>query len=53
MLITNATSKKLRFSILKPKSESEDYEAFAYIMATGCSLSLPDNENFEISEEGF
>jgi len=51
MLITNSTDKKLRLSILKAKSEDEMYEAFAYVIAPGCSLSLSGDENYVVSEE--
>jgi len=32
MLVTNSTSKKLRFSIMKDKSEDETFEALAYVI---------------------
>jgi len=51
MLITNATSKKLRFSIMKDKSEDEMFEAFAYMIAPHCSLNLEGIENYVVSEE--
>ena len=51
MFITNGTNKKIRLSVMKPKSEDEDYEAFAYVIEKGCGLSIPDNENYFISEE--
>lgn len=51
MLITNATEFKLRFSITKPLSADEDYEAFAYIIAKSCGLNLPDNESYIVSIE--
>ena len=51
MLITNATGKKLRFSVSRCISEDEDEEAFAYIIADKCGLSIPDNESYVVSIE--
>lgn len=51
MLITNATSKKLRFSIFRDISEDEREEKFAYIIAKECSLNIPEDDNFTVSEE--
>lgn len=50
MLITNTTKFKLRFSVMKSKSENEDYEAFAYVIAPGCGLSIP-GDNYLVSIE--
>jgi len=49
MLITNATGKKIRLSVYKDISEDEGYEAFAYIIAHGCSLNIPETESYCIS----
>lgn len=51
MFVTNGTKKSLRLSVMKAKSEEEDYEAFAYVIAPGNGLSIPDDEHFLITEE--
>ncbi|GAH40259.1 unnamed protein product [marine sediment metagenome] len=50
MLITNATGFKLRFSVPRDISPDEVEEAFAYIIAKGCSLNIPE-EHYSISIE--
>lgn len=51
MFITNSTDKKLRFSAMKDKSEDEQYEAFAYVIAKGCSLNISEDDYVISSEE--
>jgi len=51
MIIANGTIKKLRFSVMKDKSENEQYEAFAYVIAPGNALNIPEDEGLVISEE--
>lgn len=51
MLVTNSTSKKLRFSIVGSISEDEMEEKFAYIVQKGCSLNMDLTEGFVVSEE--
>jgi len=51
MLITNSTKFKLRFSIRQDISMDEVREAFAYVIADGCSLNIPENEHYSVSIE--
>jgi len=49
--MSNGTLKKLRFSVYKDKSQDEQYEAFAYVIASGCALNIPDDETYVITED--
>lgn len=51
MIISNGTLKKLRLSVWKDNNEDEQYEAFAYVIALGNALNIPDNENYVITED--
>ena len=43
MLITNATEFKLRFSVMAAISIDDEAESFAYIIAKGCGLNIPED----------
>jgi len=51
MLITNFTSKKLRFSIFKDISEDSSEEAFAHVIAPKCSFNLSGDFDYVVTEE--
>ena len=51
MIISNGTLLKLRLSVYKDKSEDEQYEAFAYVIASGNALNIPDDESYVITED--